>query len=175
MLGAFFRDPANLIAVHRGWCCDSCAAASPQGLGHYVTAGIRADISILNELASSAKLKPSRQTTVGEHLRDETITHRHVALVKGQFLRFRELIALNHPMPWIIPATVIPDRVIEEVSKNLERITSAEQLVNELGKAGLVQRHSLLTRAHVDVLYDVIERIISGPTTWQPILPRPDP
>jgi superfamily II DNA/RNA helicase len=175
VLGAFFRDPANFIGVHQGWCCDSCAAASPQGLGNHVTAGIRSDISVLNELASSAKQNPSRRTNVGECIRNETITARHVVMIKNHLRACREVFASTHTMPWIVPGTIIPDRVIDAVAENLKRITSAAQLVNELGKAGLVQKHSFVTLAQVDIIYKLIEYIVCRPPTLQPILPKSVP
>jgi superfamily II DNA/RNA helicase len=174
VLGAFFRDPANFIGSHRGWCCDSCAAASPEGLRNKATAGIRADISILNESAASAKQNRSRRPTTDER-RKENITPRHAVMIKNHLRAWREVFATTQPLPWILPQTILPDRVIDAVADNIEWITSTAQLVNELSKAGLVPKHAFITMGHVEIMYDIIDNIVSRPAPLQPILPRPVP
>ena len=175
VLGAFFTDPANFQGSHRSWCCDSCSARAGRDFGKDSTFGISADISILRHLAPSGATKrpDSTLTPLGDKVRAEEITPRHVMLIKRNFRLLRLGFCMSNPTPWVSPETILPDKSLDTVADRAKYIASAEDLVEELEKSGMEQKCSLLTMAAVNTMYQVLEDIVARPAPLQTILPKP--
>ena len=171
VLGFIFKDPTVYERTHRYWCCDWCAWSSGTDCEEIQTAGIPVIISILNPNPPARILVDKASARPGT-VRTDAITPQRIGLVRFRLQSLRKQIWKGSDFPDIDETHILSDKALDRLAKNVKQISSRKSLFVELEKAGVRVQYSLLTNAHLEQIWTVINLACAERIPFVPILPK---